>query len=209
MQLKSNSLNDGQPVPGEFAFCVPASQGHVTLGGNRNPELSWENLPAGTRSLALVCVDPDVPSRPDDVNQEGRTVPADLPRVDFYHWVLVDIAPTTTGIAAAEYADGVTARGKSGPRGPAGTRQGINDYSGWFAGDAEMAGDYFGYDGPCPPWNDSIVHHYRFTLYALDIDRCPVQGTFTGAEVLTAIQGHVLAEASITGTYSLNPEVSV
>ena len=33
-----------------------------------------------------------------------------------------------------------------------------------------MSGDYFGYDGPCPPWNDSIVHHYVFTVYALDVD---------------------------------------
>ena len=70
-----------------------------------------------------------------------------------------------------------------------------------------MGGDYFGYDGPCPPWNDSIVHRYRFTLYALDLSRCPVEGRFNRTEVLAAIEGHVLAEASITGTYSLNPAV--
>jgi phosphatidylethanolamine-binding protein (PEBP) family uncharacterized protein len=68
-----------------------------------------------------------------------------------------------------------------------------------------MAGDYFGYDGPCPPWNDSIVHHYTFTLYALDVARCPVEGKFTGPEALAAIAGHILDQASITCTYSLNP----
>jgi hypothetical protein len=70
-----------------------------------------------------------------------------------------------------------------------------------------MAGRYFGYDGPCPPWNDSIVHHYLFTLYALDVEHCPVAGDFTGPEVLAAIAGHVLDQASLTVTYSLNPAV--
>ena len=35
-------------------------------------------------------------------------------------------------------------------------------------------GNYFGYDGPCPPWNDAIPHHYVFTLYALDVARLDV-----------------------------------
>ena len=42
---------------------------------------------------------------------------------------------------------------------------------------------------------------------ALDIPRVPVEGTFTGQQVREAIAGHVLAQASLTGTYSLNPAV--
>nr|VFJ60179.1 MAG: hypothetical protein BECKDK2373B_GA0170837_109018 [Candidatus Kentron sp. DK] len=164
--------------------------------------------PKSDRLLALVCHDPDVPSRPDDVNQEGRTVPGDLPRIDFFHWVLVDVPADTVAIAAGEYSDGVSPRGKEGPESRNGARQGINDYTQWFAGDADMEGQYFGYDGPCPPWNDSIVHHYHFTLYALDVARCPVEGTFTGGDVRDAIRGHVLAETSVVGTYSLNPDVA-
>ncbi|WP_268989357.1 YbhB/YbcL family Raf kinase inhibitor-like protein, partial [Ralstonia solanacearum] len=87
-------------------------------------------------------------------------------------------------------------------------RHGINDYTGWFAGDKDMRGDYYGYDGPCPPWNDARRHRYTFTLYALDIDRVPVAGAFTGAQVRDAIKGHVLAEASVTGTYTLNPSLA-
>jgi Raf kinase inhibitor-like YbhB/YbcL family protein len=83
----------------------------------------------------------------------------------------------------------------------------VNDYTAWFASDRDMSGDYFGYDGPCPPWNDTIVHHYVFTLYALDIGRVPLEGRFTGAQVMEAIEGHVLAKASLTGTYSNNPKV--
>jgi phosphatidylethanolamine-binding protein (PEBP) family uncharacterized protein len=83
----------------------------------------------------------------------------------------------------------------------------VNDYTTWFASDKDMAGEYFGYDGPCPPWNDSIVHRYVFTLYALGVETCPVEGSFRGAELLKAIQAHVLGSAKLTGTYSLNPAV--
>ena len=79
MKLTSSSFGDGQVIPGEFAFCVPHERDHVCLGNNRNPQLSWSELPQGTKSLVLVCHDPDVPSRGDDVNKEGRTVPASLP----------------------------------------------------------------------------------------------------------------------------------
>jgi Raf kinase inhibitor-like YbhB/YbcL family protein len=113
-----------------------------------------------------------------------------------------------TAIEAASFSNGVTPRGKSGPAAPFGTRQGINDYTGWFANDRDMSGDYYGYDGPCPPWNDSIVHHYVFTVYALDIGRVPLEGKFTGADVRKAINGHVLAQAGITGTYTLNPRLA-
>jgi Raf kinase inhibitor-like YbhB/YbcL family protein len=209
MKLSSTSISDGQPIAPEFAFCSPDPESHVTLGPNRNPQLSWEDAPAGTRSFVVICYDPDVPSKPDDVNQEGRTVPADLLRIDFYHWVLVDIPVEATGIEEGADSSEVTAGGKGQTPGPHGSRRGINNYTDWFAGDTDMGGDYYGYDGPCPPWNDSIPHHYIFTVYALDIDRCPVEGRFGGPEALAAIEGHVLAQASITGSYSLNPDVPV
>jgi hypothetical protein len=208
MNLTSPSFGDNQAIPTALAFCAPDPENHATMSDNRNPAFEWNGIPDGTRSLVLICCDPDVPSRPDDVNQEGREVPADLPRVDFYHWVLVDLPPTVSSIAEGEYSNAVTARGKDGPDGPGGTRQGLNNYTDWFAGDADMEGKYYGYDGPCPPWNDSIMHHYVFTLYALDIERCPLEGEFGGAGVRNAIEGHILAQASITGTYSLNPEIS-
>ena len=207
MRIWSDSFKNGEPIPAKCAFGKPNPQAHVEWSDNKNPHLAWSELPAETKSLVLICHDPDVPSRPDDVNQEGKTVPADLPRVDFYHWVFVDLSPRSSSITEGEVSSGVTPRGKSGPQGPRRTRQGLNNYTQWFAGDKDMSGDYFGYDGPCPPWNDSIVHHYHFTLYALDRERCTVEGKFGGPEVLKAIEGHVLGKASITGTYSLNPGV--
>ncbi len=209
MQLTSNSFSDGQAIPAEFAFCRQDVETHASLSENISPHLVWSGAPEGTRSYVILCCDPDVPSRPDDVNQEGGTVPADLPRVDFYHWVLVDIPATVTELQAGADSNGVTAQGKGQTPDLQGALRGVNSYTGWFASDADMGGDYFGYDGPCPPWNDSIPHHYVFTLYALDIESCCLEGAFDGPSVLNAIDGHVLGEASITGLYSLNPEVQI
>lgn len=207
MKFTSSVLRDQQAIPVEYAFGIPDPEQHVALGANINPPFEWSSLPPRTQSLVLIGHDRDVPTRADDVNQEGRMVPADLPRADFYHWILVDLPPEPAQILAGEFSKGVTPGGKPGPEGPRGARQGINNYREWFANDPAMAGDYFGYDGPCPPWNDSIVHHYVFTLYALDVARCPVEGSFTGPEVLAAITGHILDQARIIGTYSLNPTV--
>jgi Raf kinase inhibitor-like YbhB/YbcL family protein len=209
MKLTSESFGNNQRIPAEFAFCAPDPKTHATLSKNLNPQLAWNDLPKGTQSLVLICHDYDVPSKGDDVNQEGKTIPASLPRVDFHHWVLVDLDPQGGPIKAGEFSNGVSARGKTGPEGPRGTRQGINDYTAWFASDKEMSGNYFGYDGPCPPWNDTIPHHYVFTLYALDVAKCGVSGTFKGPDVLAAIRGHVLGQAALTGVYSLNPAVKV
>jgi len=167
--------------------------------------LAWRSAPEGTRSFALICHDPDVPSQGDDVNQEDRTVPASLARVDFFHWVLLDLPATLGEIKAGEFSNDVTPRGKPGPHAPHDARQGINDYTQWFAGDNDMRGDYYGYDGPCPPWNDEIVHRYVFTVFALDVARLDIDGKLTGQQLRAAMQGHILAEASLTGTYTLNP----
>ncbi len=207
MKLTSKSFEHGGLIPGRCAFAVKAPKSHVRLSENLNPGLSWSNLPEGTKSLVLLCLDPDVPSKPDDVNKEDREVPLKLPRTAFTHWVMVDISPDTDEIAEGACSRGVTAKGKDKPAGPEGSRQGINDYTHWFDGDAEMGGQYFGYDGPCPPWNDSVTHHYRFELHATKLERCPVEGAFTAAQVQEAIKGQVLASATLTGRYSLNPRI--
>lgn len=204
MKLWSDSFADGARIPDRLAFGKADPGCHIALSANRNPHLAWSDLPEGTRSLALICHDPDVPSRPDGVNQEGHVVPASLPRVDFFHWVLVDVDPALGAIAEGAASEGVTARGK-GPDAVLGGRPGVNDYTGWFAGDADMAGDYHGYDGPCPPWNDELLHHYHFTLYALDVERCPVEGRLDGPAVRKAVEGHVLGSARLVGTFATNP----
>ncbi|GLX20807.1 MULTISPECIES: YbhB/YbcL family Raf kinase inhibitor-like protein [Streptomyces] len=64
-----------------------------------------------------------------------------------------------------------------------------------------------GADGPRPPRSGGPAHRYVFLLYATDLERVPLGGTFTAADVLEAIDGHVLDEASFTGHYSLDPSL--
>ncbi len=208
MQLRSNDISDQQPIPARFAFGKLADDAPMALSDNVSPHLAWSEVPEGTRSFAVLCMDPDVPSKADDVNQEGKTLPADMPRVDFCHWVMIDIPPQLTELDSGACGEGVVAGGKQHPPGPAGTRQGLNDYTGFMAGNPDMAGQYHGYDGPCPPWNDERLHHYVFTVYALDVDRLDLPDEFGGADALKAMDGHVLGQASLTGTYSLNPQIA-
>ena len=205
MYIRSNDFADGQPIPPICAFGKPGAGGEpCVLSDNRNPHLAWSGAPAGTRSFAIACIDVDVPSRGDDVNQPGRVVPDSLPRVEFVHWLIANIPADVTDIAQGACADGIVAHGKQAPNGPAGSVQGRNDYTGWFAGDADMGGEYRGYDGPCPPWNDERAHRYGFTVYALDVERLDLAPGFDLAQLRDALRGHVLGEATLMGTYTLN-----
>lgn len=208
MKLMSASFGADRPIPKQFAFGAHDPILHIRLAANHNPQLQWADAPAGTRSFALICVDRDAPSVADDVNKEGRSVAASLPRTEFYHWAMVDIPATLQEIAAGSCSDGIVAGGKQELHGPQGARQGVNDYTKWFANDPDMSGTYRGYDGPCPPWNDLRAHRYEFTLYALAVDRCPVDGDFTAPQVLAAIKPVTLAEAQLTGTYAINPDAA-
>ena len=207
MKLWSHSWHSGETIPDIHAAGKPDPQTVVTFSDNLNPHLAWDDVPEGTQSFALICHDFDVPSRGDDVNQPGREVPADLPRVEFFHWVLVDLPASLREIKAGEFSQGATSGGKNRANTLFGARQGINDFTSWFSGDVEMAGDYYGYDGPFPPFNDSLIHHYVFTLYALSVPRAPVEGRFTGQQVRQAIYPHILSAAMHSGTYTLNPRL--
>jgi Raf kinase inhibitor-like YbhB/YbcL family protein len=206
LNITIDAWADGGTIPDKYSFCIPADEGHVTGGPNISPAISWTGAPDGTQSYAVICVDPDVPSVLDDFNQEGRTVSKDLPRVDLYHWILVDIPGSIASLAEGAESEGVVAKGKSTGAVDHGVR-GANGYGAFMAGDPDMAGDYGGYDGPCPPWNDEIPHRYVFTVYALDVASLGLGGVFDGAAAMAAIEGHVLAEGTCIGMYSLNPDV--
>ncbi len=97
------------------------------------------------------------------------------PRMTWVHWVLYNIPVTATGLEQA------TDRSTL----PAGTREGINDWG------------RTGYGGPCPPTGR---HRYFFKLYALDTP-LPDLGKPGKADLLHALEGHVLEQAELIGTY--------
>lgn len=202
MKIASNSFAQGQRIPAEFAMGAPDG-----FGGNRNPHMAWRDAPAATKSFALLCIDTDAPTDASMAGKAGVEIPVDQPRTDFVHWAMADIPAVIDDIAAGSCSDGVTKHGKAAPPGPDGARQGLNDYTGWFAGDASMQGDYHGYDGPYPPANDLRLHRYFFRIFALDSASLQLPGPFTAADIFKAMHGHVLAEASTHGTYSLHPAV--
>ena len=202
MKIVSDSFEHGRRMPAEFAMGTPEG-----FGGNRNPHLRWSDAPAGTRSVVLLCIDPDAPTDGALVADETTPIPIEHPRGDFVHWVMADIPAGVRELAAGSCSDGVSARGKPAAGGPVGARHGLNDYTGWFAGDAQMGGDYLGYDGPYPPGHDLRLHRYFFRVFALDVERLGLPQRFAAGDVFRAMHGHVLAETATYGTYSLNPAV--
>lgn len=219
MELTSESIRPGQPIDSVYALGRPDAHSNATFSDNVNPHLAWSHAPSGTKSFAVVVHDSDAPTVADDVNQPGRRVPHDLPRADFYHWVLVDLPATVTRIPSGAFSSGVSKGGKAGPevalkddvasefgRSELNLRHGLNSYTQWFASDPDMVGDYFGYDGPFPPWNDERTHTYTFTVLALDVERAPVEGSFDGPALLTALEGHILDSAAFTATYRICAE---
>ena len=199
MRMRSNSFGHGEPIPAEFALGAPDG-----FGGNRNPHVAWDEVPDGTRSFVLMCIDTDAPTAPALVAGEAP-IPVAHPRGDFVHWVVADIPAGVREVAAGAASDGVARRGKpAGGLAGIGGRQGLNDYTGWFAADADMRGDYHGYDGPYPPAHDLRTHRYFFRVFALDVDALDLPAKFTAADVFRAMHGHVLGEAAEYGTYSLH-----
>src|SRR5579864_1579121 len=148
-QLTSTAFEEGQPIPLDY----------TGEGRNASPQLKWSDPPAGTRSLALICEDPDAP------------------RGTFTHWVIFNISPESRELPEGmKHSEGLAN----------GTRQGRNDFG------------KLGYNGPRPPAGKP--HRYFFKLFALNrvLD---VTGGDTGAHVLKAMHGHVLAEAQLMGTF--------
>ena len=98
------------------------------------------------------------------------------PTRTWVHWVVCDLPAATTALA-----EGATGRWM-----PAGSAEGKNDSGG------------VGYSGPYPPIGR---HRYFFKLYALDAPM-GLRAGHTKAELLKAMEGHVVASAELMGTYS-------
>ena len=149
LHLTTTAFADGQPIPHRHAF----------TDDNLSPALQWSDTPPATKSLALICDDPDAPM--------GTWV----------HWVIYDLPPTTASLS-----EGVP----NSPELADGAKQGVNDFN------------RIGYGGPAPP--PGKPHRYFFKLYALDV-KPDLKPRVTKKDLLKAMDGHVLAEGQLMGTY--------
>ncbi|MCL2331466.1 MAG: YbhB/YbcL family Raf kinase inhibitor-like protein [Proteobacteria bacterium] len=154
MDLVSDTIHD-------YTY-MSANQAYGRCGGkNVSPDLIWTHVPHAAKSLALVVHDADA------THEHG-----------FYHWIVIDIPTTVTGIA----------KGKR------------------FVSPARELPTDFGetqYGGPCPPLRKG-VHHYDFTVYALDVEKLRIDPKWSPHDVVTAIRSHMIGRATITGLYDRN-----
>ena len=147
--ITSTAFSTGNPVPAKF----------TGQGMNISPDLAWSGAPAGLRSYALICDDPDAPS--------GTWV----------HWTIWNIPPSTTSLPEGVASDETLADGSI---------QGIT------------SSGHSGYGGPMPPKGNA--HHYYFRVYALDI-MLAIDASAPRSELDSAMQGHVLSQGQLMGTY--------
>lgn len=63
------------------------------------------------------------------------------------------------------------------------------------------------YHGPCPPWNDELIHHYHFKVFALDVPSIKISGEATAPKIINAIEDHIIAEGEAVGTFTTNPDL--
>lgn len=173
-------------IPAKFALCKATDDGKSTGGENTRPTISWQGAPSGTKSFAVVVMDPDVPASFADAGKDGKVVKHDAKRQLFYHWALADIPATVTTIPGG-------ASSKAPAFGTAATGS-LEKY----------LDDATQYGGPCPPWNDERLHHYHFTVYALDVAALTLPDAPSAKDVEKAVADHVVASGTVTGTYTLN-----
>ena len=205
LEVHVDSFKNGGTIPSKYAFCVPAAQGHTTGGANINPRISWSKGPRGTKSYAIIVYDNKAPAEHREMmNKEGVTMTADIKRHDFYHWVLVDVPPNVTSIKEGADSNARVVHGKPATPSAAGVK-GLNDYTKVMAANDATKGQYYGYDGPCPPWNDDVVHAYHFAVYALSASSLDLPKEFDGPAAQDAMKGKILAQGETVGLYTQNP----
>jgi len=148
IKITSSAFTEGSMIPKRYTCDAE----------DVSPDLAWTAVPDGTKSLALICDDPDAPM--------GNWV----------HWVLFNLPPDINKLHA-EIPPEETLKN--------GARHGKNDFG------------KFGYGGPCPPGG---THRYFFKLYALDTV-IKLESGITKAQLLTAMERHILDEGQLIGKY--------
>ncbi len=205
LKLSVAALTDGDMIPNKYAFCVPTAQGHSKAGPNISPSISWSEGPHGTKSYAVILYDADSPKEQrEKMNKEGEMLTSAVPRQIVYHWVLVDIPAGIKSLPEGAEADSRASHEIIPPTTKIGV-SGISDFTRIFAANEQLRGEYYGYTGPCPPWNDENIHHMHFKVYALNVPSLKLGARFDGAAAMDAMRSKILAQGELLGVYTQNP----
>ena len=148
IKITSSVFDEGGMIPSKY----------TCQGEDVSPPLAWTSVPGGTKTLALICDDPDAPM--------GTWV----------HWVLFNLPANITDLPESVPPKKILENG---------AKQGTNDFR------------KIGYGGPCPPGG---THRYFFKLYALDTE-LNLEPGITKAQLLKAMEGHILAQGQLMGKY--------
>jgi len=200
LTVKVGGIKPNGFIPAKYAYCTADGKGATKNGGNVSPKISWSGKVDEAKSYVVLVVDKDVPASFELANQKDKVIPVDFSRQDFYHWVLVDIPVKRTSLAEGRSSTKVIEGGK--PLGK--TAYGVNGQNDY----AKMnKGPNGGYDGPCPPWNDERMHHYHFSVYALDVESLELKKNFSGRDVEKAMAAHIVGKGEVVGRFTTNPKV--
>jgi Raf kinase inhibitor-like YbhB/YbcL family protein len=157
IEVTSTAFGPGKPIPKKY----------TGEGADVSPPLSWHGVPEGTKELALICDDPDAPTKE-----------------PWVHWVLYKLP-----VGVSSLPEGVARQALL--QDPMGAVQGQNSWP---------KGEKIGYGGPMPPPGHG-THHYHFKLYALNAPLDTAEPSLDKTTLLRRMQGHVLAEGELIGTY--------
>jgi Raf kinase inhibitor-like YbhB/YbcL family protein len=153
--------------------------GFGCTGQNISPALQWQNLPVGTKSLALQVYDPDAPS--------GS---------GFWHWTVYNIPPTVSGLPQGA--------GNAATLLPAGAFGGNTDFL-----DTGATNGNGNYGGPCPPQGDSAHRYvftlYALAVDKIEVaGGVPKTGTagLYGFVLNKGVGAALLGKASFTATFA-------
>jgi Raf kinase inhibitor-like YbhB/YbcL family protein len=144
IELTSSAFAPGGNIPGQF----------TCDGANQSPPLTWRGVTPEVGSIAVRLQDIDTPQK-------------------FVHWIVYDINPSTTSLAAGQV--------------PAGAKQAMNSFG------------KIGYGGPCPPAGQR--HRYVFTILALATQLSVSESVSPTDLWATLERSAVIAKGELTGTY--------